>query len=266
MSGRIPARSAILAGLVLAALLPASASALKPTEVIYNSIPATLPGNVPSLGYEATSTSEFGGAVELAAPTQTITKVTLTMSSWACEKGGAEDGTCVTEAGAKFEWPVTLHIYALGGGGTIGPEVGSGVTHTFKMPYRPSASTKCFNGGWYKMGNCYHGRLFKISFTLKHVTLPTQSIIAVAYNTSDYGASPQRPQPCNTTNNCPYDSLNVGLTGSPTVGSAPLPEDAFLSSTWGGAYCDNGAGGTGSVRYDAGCWGGFQPQIAIATG
>jgi hypothetical protein len=253
-----------LAVLVLAALLPASAIAAKPTEVIYNSIPAVLPGNVPSLGYEATSTSEFGGAVELAAPTKTITKVTLTMSSWACEKGGAEDGTCVTEAGAKFEWPVTLHVYALGLGGTVGAEVGTGVTHTFKMPYRPSASTKCFNGGWYKMGTCYHGRLFKVSFILKHVTLPTQSIVALAYNTSDYGAEPTH---CNTgPGPCPYDSLNVGLTGSPTVGTAPLPEDAFLSSTWGGAYCDNGVSGTGSFRLDAGCWGGYQPQITIATG
>jgi hypothetical protein len=137
----------------------------------------------------------------------------------------------------------------------------------FKMPYRPSASPKCTgNGGWYHMGTCYHGKLFKVSFVLKGVTLPTKSIVALAYNTSNYGATPQYPQPCNSTNNCPYDSLNVGLTGAPTVGTAPLPNDAFLSSTWGGAYCDNGLTGTGSFRLDAGCWTGDQPQIEIATG
>ena len=264
MSGRIPTRGALLAILVLAALLPATAFAAAPTEVIYNSIPAPLPGNVPSLGFEATSTSEFGGAVQLASPSQTTTKVSVTMSSWACQSGGAEDGSCVSATGSKFEWPVSLHIYALGAGGTIGTQVAS-LTKTFKMPYRPSASPKCSgNGGWFRMGNCFHGRLFKVNFVLKGVTIPSQAIVALAYNTSDYGAAPTH---CNTgPGPCPYDSLNVGLTGSPTVGTAPLPEDAFLSSTWGGAYCDNGLSGTGSFRLDSGCWSGDQPQIEIVTG
>jgi hypothetical protein len=263
MSGRIPRRAAIVAALVSAALLPASAFAANPTEVIYNSIPSPLPGNVPSQAFEATSTSEFGGAVEIAAPSKAITKVTVAMSSWACQSGGAEDGSCVTATGAKFEWPVTLHVYALGAGGTVGTQVAS-LTKTFKMPYRPSASLKCNTGGWYRMGSCFHGKLFKINFVLKGVSIPSQAIVAVAYNTSDYGAAPTH---CNTgPGPCPYDSLNVGLTGSPTVGAAPLPEDAFLSSTWGGAYCDGGSGGTGSFRLDAGCWSGSQPEIAIATG
>jgi hypothetical protein len=262
MSGRIPTRGAILAVLVSAALLPASAVAASPTEVIYNSIPAPLPGNVPSQAFEATSTSEFGGAVQLAAPSKATTKITVAMSSWACQSGGAEDGSCVSTMGAKFEWPVTLHVYAVGVGGTVGTQV-AGLTKTFKMPYRPSASTKCNTGGWYRMGQCYHGKLFKIAFVLKGVTLPSQSIVAVAYNTSDYGAEPTH---CTGANACPYDSLNVGVTGAASTGSQPLPEDAFLSSTWGGAYCDNGVGGTGSFRLDAGCWSGYQPEIEITTG
>jgi hypothetical protein len=252
----------VTAGLLLCAAATASASA---TEVIYSSIPAPLPGNVPSLGFEATSTSEFGGAVQIAAPTKSITRVTVGMSSWACQTGGAEDGSCVSEKGSKFEWPVTLRIYSVGPGNSVGTQTAA-LTRTFKMPYRPSASPKCVgNGGWYHMG-CFHGKLFKINFMLKGVTIPSPAIVAVAYNTSHYGAAPAAPQPCNTTNNCPYDSLNVALTGEPTVGSAPLPEDAFLSSTWGGAYCDGGSGGTGSFRLDAGCWSGYQPEIQIATG
>jgi hypothetical protein len=265
MSGRIPRRAAIVAALVSAALLPASAFAANPTEVIYNSIPSPLPGNVPSQAFEATSTSEFGGAVEIASPSKSTTRVTVAMSSWACQSGGAEDGSCVTAMGTKFAWPVTLHVYALGAGGTVGTQV-AGLTKTFNMPYRPSASPKCNTGGWYRSGSCFHGKLFKVNFMLKGVTIPSKAIIAVAYNTSHYGAVPQAPQPCNTSNSCPYDSLNVGLTGAPTVGTAPLPEDAFLSSTWGGAYCDGGTAGTGSFRFDGGCWGGFQPEIAITTG
>jgi hypothetical protein len=268
MSGRIPSRRGLLALLVTTGLVlgaAASANAMV-SETIYNSIPSPLPGNVPSLGFEATSTSEFGGAVEVASPSKAITKVTVGMSSWACESGGAEDGSCVTTPGAKFEWPVTVKVYSVGAGNSVGTQVAQ-LTKVFKMPYRPSASAKCAgNGGWYRMGSCFHGKLFKINFMLKGVTFPSKAIVAVAYNTSDYGAVPARPQACNTNNNCPYDSLNVALTGTPTVGSAPLPEDAFLSSTWGGAYCDNGTGGTGSFRLDAGCWGGFQPEIQVATG
>jgi hypothetical protein len=268
MSGRIPARRAVLAvlataGLLLGVAVTANAAV---SEVIYNSIPSPLPGNVPSQAFESTSTSEFGGAVEIASPSKAMTKVTVGMSSWACQSGGAEDDTCVSAMGAKFEWPVTLKVYGLGPGNSVGTQVAQ-LTRTFKMPYRPSASLKCAgNGGWYRSGSCFHGKLFKIAFMLRGVTIPSKAIVAVAYNTSDYGAVPQRPQSCNTSNNCPYDSLNVALTGAPTVGSAPLPDDAFLSSTWGGAYCDGGTGGTGSFRLDEGCWTGFQPEIQVATG
>jgi hypothetical protein len=266
MSGRIPARRAVLAvlataGLVLGAAATANAMV---SEVIYNSIPTPLPGNVPSQAFEATSTSEFGGAVEIASPSKAITKVTVGMSSWACQSGGAEDGSCVTAMGAKFEWPVTLKVYDIGPGNSVGTQVAQ-LTKTFKMPYRPSASSKCTgNGGWFRSGSCFHGKLFKIAFTLKGVTIPSKAIVAVAYNTSNFGAEPTN---CNLgPGPCPYDSLNVALTGAPTVGAAPLPEDAFLSSSWGGAYCDGGTGGTGSFRLDAGCWSGFQPEIQIATG
>ena len=266
MSGRIPARRAVLAVLATAGLLlgvAASANAMV-TEVIYNSLPSPLPGNVPSQAFEATSTSEFGGAVELANPSKAITKVTVGMSSWACQSGGAEDGSCVSAVGAKFEWPVTLKVYGIGPGNSVGTQVAQ-LTKTFKMPYRPSASVKCTgNGGWFRSGSCFHGKLFKVAFMLKGVTIPSKALVAVAYNTSDYGAEPTH---CNTgPGPCPYDSLNVAVTGAPTVGSAPLPADAFLSSTWGGAYCDGGTGGTGSFRLDEGCWTGSQPEIQIATG
>jgi hypothetical protein len=97
---------------------------------------------------------------------------------------------------------------------------------------------------------------------LKGVVLPKPAIVAVAYNTSDFGAEPQRSI---APGGGPYDSLNVALTGTASVGSQPQPEDAYLDSTWNGAYCDSGAGGTGSFRLDSGCWGGFQPLITVET-
>jgi hypothetical protein len=268
MTARTPARASIVAALVVAGFMALTAVAANASEVIYTNIPAPLPGNVPSQAFEATSTSEFGGQVQFAGTSRTKVRVTVAMSSWACQSGGAEDGSCITEKGATFNWPVTLHIYAVGPENSIGIPI-AGLTKSFKMPYRPSASPKCTGeglGGWYRAGGCFHGKMFRIAFTLKGVTLPSKAIISVAYNTSDYGAEPQSPQPCNTAGNCPYDSLNVATTGVPTIGSDPLVESAYLSSTWGGAYCDGGSSGTGTFRLDAGCWAGYQPDFAVTTG
>jgi hypothetical protein len=238
---------------------------------IYSNLPSPLPGNVPSEAMEATSSSEFGGEVELAGPTLNNTKVTVAMSSWACESGGAEDDTCLSGKGAKYEHPITLHIYTAGAGDSVGTQIAS-LTKTFKIPYRPSASSKCTgNGGWYKMGSCFHGKLFKIAFPLKGVSIPSKAIVSVAFNTTDYGAEPTHVPG-------PYDSLNVGgFEGAPSVGSDPQPASDYINSLWTGAYCDAGTAGTGSFRFDpalpscAPGYDGFdneglQPGITIATG
>jgi hypothetical protein len=277
MIGKIPARLAtLLAGaLAIAGVLAAtaaSAGAMVTYTPIYSNIPSPLPGNVPSEAIEATSSSEFGGEVELAGPTLNHTRVTVAMSSWACQSGDAEDDSCVSAKGAKFEWPVTLNVYTAGAGDSVGTQIAS-LTRTFKMPYRPSANTvKCpGEGGWYKEGTCYHGKLFKINFPLKGVSIPTKAIISVAFNTTNYGAEP-------TGVPGPYDSLNVGgFEGGPSVGSDPQPQSDYISSLWTGAYCDAGAAGTGSFRFDPAlpsCVGesdnfdntGLQPGITVATG
>jgi hypothetical protein len=252
---------AISAVVAISAITAGSASASLTT--IYSNIAKPLPKNTPSLGYEATATSEFGGAIEAESDSLTSTKVTVGMSSWACESGAWNEENCVTTPGAKFTHPITLHIYSVGPANSVGVEVAR-LTQTFKIPYRPSDSPKCPEGGWSK--ECVHGKLFKIKFSLRGVALPRPAIVSVSYNTSHYGA-----EPTGCTGNCPEDSLNVGVeegfeeeaTG-PFVGTQPLPEDAYLDSTSAGSYC-NGAEGTGVFRLDAGCWGEFQPMFAVET-
>jgi hypothetical protein len=286
MIGKIPARIAKLATamLVTGAVLAwatASAGAAVTYTPIYSNLPEHLPGNVPSEAMEATSSSEFGGEVQLAGATAEHTKVTVALSSWACQSGGAEDGSCVSAKGAKFAWPVTLHIYTAGAGDAVGTQLVS-LTKTFKMPYRPSANPACQGeslGGYLMMGVCYHGKVFKVNFVLKGITLPSKAIVSVAYNTSNFGAEPQAPKPCNSEpGGCPYDSLNVGgFEGPPSVGSDPQPNSDYINSKWTGAYCDEGLAGTGSFRFDPAlpsCVGpsdnfdnsGLQPGITVATG
>jgi hypothetical protein len=278
MVGRIPARLASLTVALVAAagvlaLSAGAASASITFTPLYNNIPAPLPGNVPSEAIEATSTSEFGGQVELAGPSLTTTKVKVAMSSWACQNGGsAEDGSCFSAAGAKFEWPVTLHIYAVGVNNSVGTEVAR-ITKNFKMPYRPSANNlKCAgNGGWFHMGTCFHGKLFTITYALRGVAVPSKAIISVSFNTTDYGAEPTHVLG-------PYDSLNVGgFEGAASVGSLPQPESVYINSLWNNAYCDGGLAGTGSFRFDptipGGCVSGYdgmdpelQPGFEVLTG
>ncbi|HEV7586109.1 MAG TPA: hypothetical protein VGO14_10045 [Solirubrobacteraceae bacterium] len=282
MTGRIPARAARRIGTVLAlgaltAIAPASAGAAG--TPIYNNIPSPLPPNVVSQAFEATQTGEFGGQVEFAGPSLTKTTVTVGMSSWGCQEGNWFEATCKTEKGAKFSLPVTLHVYNVGTLNAVGTPVAS-VTKTFNMPFRPSDSPRCTGGRWFAKGQCYHGRLFKITFPLKGVALPSKAIISVSFNSSDYGAAPQgKSNPCNATlAGCPYDSLNIALTEpaneeapeavAPSVGTDPAPESAYHNSVTAGQYCDKGVGGTGTFRLDSGlppCWTGYQPLFQVAT-
>jgi hypothetical protein len=262
MTGRIPARTQMMAAAALAtaAILGAGAASAS-AELVYDNVPHPLPGNMVSQAFEATSTSEVGGQVELAGAKKKNPGIVVTMSSWACQN--LQSGSaCSTAAGAKFEWPITLNIYAVGAGNQPGTLLATQTT-TFAIPYRPSANKKCKMTpegvvGWGK--ECFSGKAHNIKFAFPGVTLPKKAIIGVAYNTSDFGYAPTHGPDIG------QNSLNVALrdpseTG-PAVGAYPLPADGYLNSSWEGAYC-NGAEGTGTFRLDSGCWTGYQPSFTI---
>jgi hypothetical protein len=275
MTGRIPARTQKLAAAFLATgAVVAAGAAGASAEVVYNNFPKPLPGNIQSLGFQATSAAEFGGQVGFAASATNPT-VSVGMSSWACQSGSATDGSCVTSPGSTFNVPITLNIYEVGPGNSVGAKIVT-VTQTFAVPYRPSADkTNCAgNGGWFKKGKsggCFHGQLFKLTFAKlgnkkAPVTLPAKAIIGVAFNTFTHGYAPTGVEG-------PYDSLNVALTEGkaegeevpPSVGTNPVPADAYYNTTYGPFYCDGGTGGTGTFRLDSGCWTGYQPLIQVKS-
>ncbi len=245
-------------------------------NVVYNNIPKPLPGNVVSQAFEATSTSEFGGQVSFASTQRNSPRLSVVMSSWGCQSGGASTGDCSTTPGAKFTEPIRFNVYRVGAGGEPGRLVGA-VTHTYNLPYRPSANyTKCSGGRWFSSrdSSCNNGKATRITAGLGSLDLPDQAIISVEYNTTHYGYEPiGESAPCfGTSGGCPYDSLNVGVgdgdtstpEGEPTVGTQPQPDDAYLNSSWTGAYCD-GSLGTGTFRLDAGCWTGYQPLYKVTA-
>ncbi len=260
--------AAILAATAFIAA-PSATAAAKST--VYNNVPAPLPGNVPSVGFEANAASEFGGQVELGGSARSRANVKIVMSSWGCQNGSWSAGNCSSTKHSTFNAPLTLNVYAVGEDDAPGALITT-VTHTFAMPYRPSANyTKCTAGDagkWYDKGTatCYNGMAFTVSMRLGSADLPDRVILSVAYNTTHSGYDPigESTECFTSSGGCPYDALNVGTSdSSPTAGSQPLPDDAYINSSQDGVYCDGGADGTGSFRLDAGCWTGLQPAFLV---
>lgn len=271
MIGRIPTTPArLIAALLAATAVVAIAAATASASVVYNNSPKPLPGNLPSLGFQATSTSEFGGLVEFAGTARKEPSVTVVMASWACEFGSG--ATCATASGATFEQRITLNIYKYNEA-TKEPEGAPiATTHqTFDIPYRPSESRKCAETGegkgWGK--ECFLGKTHAITFHPTEVTLPAKAIVAVAYNTESYGAEP-------TGEEGPYDSLNVALTDpkspaeeegegvKPSVGHDPLPEYTYANSKYALVYEPEPHGEIGTFSLANG-WTGYQPVFKITA-
>ncbi len=249
--------------LVIVGAVPAFSQGLP----IYNNIPNPLPGNIASWAFEATSAAEFGDRVVFAPATgRSLTRVTVTMSSWGCQSGTWFGGDCVTASGATFSHPITLKIYNVVAGNQVGTTIGS-VTQTFAIPYRPSADlvncTGANAGKWYDASSntCFNGKATNIVFNLSGLNVPNEVIFGVAFNTSHFGYSPIGVAPCNASSGgCGYDSLNVGVTDPAvdnTVGSNPAPDDAYQYTIFGS--CTNGP--VIPFGLDAGCWTGFKPSI-----
>ena len=272
---------------------------------IYDSTVEPNPGNLASESFEATATAQFGNQINFGGAARVLENVVVQMSSWGCVDGNwstYSTAPFVTPPGSTLNVPITLNIYNVGPPTSFGPSsIGSLVattTQTFAIPYRPSADTNyatdClpeatansepvsnFAGTWFdaQLNKCFNGFLTPITFTFGHVVVPNSVIYGVAYNTSDWGAQPQRPAPCNSSSGgCGYDSLNVALSQEPT---APNPgTDAYPGTVYQNivnqAYatnvdCDGGAAGLNVFRIDepanyptgngttSGCWSASNP-------
>jgi hypothetical protein len=263
-----------LGSLVLAGLLVSPASAAPSGSAnVFNSIPSTLPGNVSSVGFEATSVSEFGDYARFAGNKRSLQKVTVIMSSWGCESGTWSAGNCLTTPGATFSHDITLNLYANGGSGTVGALIGT-ATQTFAIPYRPSANINCTGGRWQASNaTCYNGLATPITFNFSPGTLdtatgklPASVIYGIVYNTTHYGPSPigESAACFSTPAGCGYDSLNVSAASTtPKLGVDDDVNGIFQNSSWSGAYCDLGV--TGTFRLDSPCWTGFNPMVKFVA-
>jgi hypothetical protein len=234
-------------GLVVAPINGHAAVAGPGPTAVYDSIGASVPGNIPSQPFQATQTAEFGDSVHLAGTNRALKSVTVTMSDWAI----SADYPSLPSAG--WTHPITLSICAAIPGTPLnkaGAKLGT-VTQTFTIPWRPPNDSSSPDGVSWKGsdGNYYHGLAFNITFDLAslNITLPNDLIVCVAYNTQSYGAVPMASPG-------PYNSLNVGVEGSATVGADDNIDRVFLNTATAAWYADKGLAGVGIFREDTG-WG-----------
>jgi hypothetical protein len=244
-----------LMALLLVVCSPLAAGA----AAIYDSIPSPLPPNVPSLGYQATQSSEFGDLIQFAGANRLLKRVTLVMSDWAL---ASDYPSFPGSTGPTWNHPLTLNLYNVDNSGA-NPAPGTLIatrTQTFAIPWRPPADPTCPGGTAWRAsdGNCYNGLAFTVVFDFTGISVPNQIIYGVAYNTQTWGYDPIGTPG-------PYVSLNFGLaTLAPSVGSNPFPDTAYWNTQTAANYADGGAGGVGIFRRDTN-WTPFSGAASFET-
>ncbi|MGA2441709.1 MAG: PEP-CTERM sorting domain-containing protein [Tepidisphaeraceae bacterium] len=208
-------------------------------DVIYDNTPAPLPGNVPSLGYQANQTAEFGNEISFAGTDRNLTNVQIIMSDWASQSDwpGVGDAT-------GYDEPITLTFYNPGSGTSVGTPIAS-ETETVHVP-------------WHTPGDGFNGIAFPVNFDFTGAVVPDTVIFGVAYNTQTWGYTPYGVPG-------PYESLNYGLADvAPTVGTNPNPDDAYWNTETASGYTDGGAAGVGIFRQDTN-WTPYAATIQVSA-
>jgi hypothetical protein len=250
--------AAVLGLLSLGVAQPADASVPASDSVVFDAIVTPLPGNLPSLGFQATQTAEFGDLVQLAGTNRVLQSATVTMSDWA----KASD---YNSAATTWTHPITFNVYDVDTTTPVralGALLGS-VTQIVTIPWRPEADpTNCPAAptAWFSStdNTCYNGLAFNVTFDLGAIgTVPDKIIYGIAYNTNTWGASPiGLPGP--------YESLNVGLnSAAPTVGTDVDPDAVFWNTMTAGNYADGGSL-VGTFRSDAN-WTPYRPAVSLTA-
>jgi|ERR1700677_755411 len=246
-------------------LLTVQASA----QVLYNSLPTATPtydAPAGSLGFQADQTSEFGDEIGLTTGGDTVTGVTIGLSSWATASTFLNPDNSVKSAYSYlassltptgYYVPLTLNIYNVVAGST--PTVGSLITtqtvNTF-VPWRPE-NNPSNNDEWLAPDENYYPGLYSTVTFNTNVILPQNVIVTLAFNTQNFGSSP-------TGLVGPYNSLNFALNTGNSVGTDINSDAVFWNTSNASNYADGGASGVGTLRQDT-TWTGQVPAIQVVT-
>lgn len=237
-----------LFGVALVAALAIQGSATSLT--VYDALPSVDPAtSYPSQPFQAQQVKEFGDQIHLDSvpANSTLKDVTVTFVTWA--KYSSYEGTSYADNVDGWTHPITLNVYdtTLNEDGTPANKLAS-VTQDVLIPWRPADSANCVDGKWEdNAGGCNNGYAFNATFDLSslNVTIPSDVIVTVAFNTNTWGYAPIGVAG-------PYESLNVAIpkNNSVKIGS----DDAnfvFINSTTPDAFSNPALAGQG-LQKDSG--------------
>jgi hypothetical protein len=203
--------------LFLAGFGAVSASA---DTIVYSNIPAVLPSDWNnSLPYFVDQVSEFGARVNPLPSATNLTSATVGISNFATNPGDATLGYTVG---------MTLNIYNVGAGGSVGSLIGTS-SAAQSIGWRPADDTvHCAAGGGQYLAadtTCEQGQASYVNFTFTGVSLPTDFIYGLAFNSSTG----------------PAQSLNFGFTDSvPSAGTTVNNNILYVNTSSLGTLGDGG--------------------------
>lgn len=213
-------------------------------EPQFDTVPSPLPANLPSLGFEATGTTEFGDLVHLRGVSHFIGSVTVTLST------GAVHSDFRDTSPVGFTHPITLTLYGVDRSGAT-PQPGAVLarrTEAFLIPWRAESGPSVLPG-----------RAVSLTFDLgtTDLALPEELIFSLSFNTQHYG----NPALGSVG---PYNSLGVALTDRPATTSTDEADTAFWRTANAANYADGGAGGANRFRRDTG-WLQLKPAVRFTN-
>jgi hypothetical protein len=261
MIGKIPASRARLAAVAVAfaAVAINAAPASAAVKVVYsnfNTVQPVVNGHANEDTYSAAPFEfPFGGIVEFSHRPGTLKSMSAQVDSFTCEHGTYNFENCYTaKSNKKFSYELTASIYEVTASNKEGALVASS-TGKFKIPFRPTTNVTCpatIEGKGFGVNCDVGGYLATVkfkAFSPAGAVLPEKAIIVIT----------------NTNTDNANDVVNVGMQtsykayehgefvaegpadgGVPSVGTDPLPEDAFAK----GELAEGG-------------WAGYQPVLQV---
>lgn len=239
-----------------------------PGAILYTDFPAVLPINVPSLGIEATSTTQFGNYIELNTTESEVylSSVAFILSSQTAHSDfpGYNATTNATLNELGYLWNITALFFNVDMTNASYPTIKNLLfkqTSEFFIPWRPENNASCPNPEYLGPDDlCHSGVAFvaELIFTAGAALVTNVLVVGVSWNTQHYGFLP-------TNMPGPSASLNVGVVSSfPTVGTYLIENTAFVNSSDPNTYNDDG-GQLGVYRINYG-WSPYLSAVRITQG
>ncbi|MEM7143935.1 MAG: hypothetical protein AAF591_02290 [Verrucomicrobiota bacterium] len=198
--------------------------------LVWDGIPDPDPDDLPSLGFQALSTYEFGDRIEITDNSVPLDSVRVAWKTFAIQSrvtNGTYTDPNVTYTQGDTHWlqDLTVNFYDLPTNPNLTPNLLGSVTQSFEIPML--TDQQVIDGGGPDIASLPVYGLFDVSGL--ELVVPKEFVIGFTFNTQDFGDSP-------TGFVGPYNSLNIALAmfgdpdPQPFIGIDPDNDEYYWDS------------------------------------